>query len=101
MSILTTIEAEAQAGLTVATHAVDYLIGMAATSATSLHDLENDSPLVADAIEIGKAKLTAMGIDLPAIETTGEEVLQLAKQTAAALTAAPTPAAAPAPPAAA
>lgn len=70
-------------------HGAAWLVGTVATADVSLHKLEADHPLVAEAIAAGEASLTARGIPVAEIENAGAVLLDLAKQLAAGLASPP------------
>lgn len=100
MSIIDTLENAGKSALTAVEHAAAWLVGKAAQADASLHQLEADSPLVAEAIAAGKAAAESHGVPVDAIENAGLAVLGAAKNLAANLTktASPVPSIPPVPP---
>ena len=89
MTIMQNIETFGHDALTGVERAATWLVGKVAAAETSLHTLEANDPLVAEAIAAGDAWAAAHGVPTTAIETAGEDVLALAKQFASGLSAAP------------
>ena len=86
-SIIDTLEIEGHAGLTAAQHGAAWLVGELAKGETALSSLEANSPWIASAVQAGIAAANAHGVPVATLEGIGEEVLALAKELAAGLSA--------------
>jgi hypothetical protein len=80
MTIIERLEAAGHAALDWTEHAAIRLVGELADGVQALSDLAASSPLVAMAIQAGKASALAHGVPITAIEHEGEAVLNLAEE---------------------
>lgn len=92
MTITETIVAETQSVAAHIRHAALWLIGAITEAKKEIETLEASDPLVATAVSVGTAWVTAHGVPVPAIEGTADAVLIVAKTVAAGSAAATPPA---------
>lgn len=80
LDLIGAVEADIASAATVLEHGVAWLVGMVQVAKTDVQKLEADSPLVAAAINAGKAAAAASGINIAGIELAASELLAYAQK---------------------